>query len=1090
MPARGIARGRAAARVSSCAFISYRAGLKRAASVVALAAAASLPGAVLAADYVVVDQAGFANAVNLATTTPGPNSVTISSAAPATPVYAPGGTVNFPGAGAPFTLNIGDRTWFQIGSPASGTQTLNIGPGTSIIVKPVTAVSRIQVGINGGTGTVNMTGGIVDIDDDDPGQYGTLDVGRGLGSVGVFNQSGGTVTAGGALQIGYEGATGTYNLTGGLLQLGERAGPHVYLGQGATGYGVLNISGTGHLLMDGTDWFDAGNNGGVGIINQTGGTATFSGDWVGIGAPGEGGPNGAGTGIYNLSGGLLDINDGWFQLGLNGGKGSLVQTGGTLTSDVNIMLGRLESPGYVGTEGTYLLSGGTATLTNGITVAASAGATGTLTQTGGLLSVTGGTIGFGAGTGTVNLNGGTLEIGGANFTGAGTLKLGGGTIRVIGSPLTTSVATTTTGGTSTINTNGFGATWNSGIVGGPGGLTKAGAGTLTLNGVNSYSGATTITGGTLALGVANALLPSSGVNLAASGARFDVTAAAQTIKGLSGVSGSFVDIGTQTLTFGDNPSTTYNGSFNGTTGGITKTGLGTFTFGGTSNFTGAVNINSGAFVHTSANALTGASAVNLASGATWNLGGAGTQSFTTPGSTVTLGGTLVATLGNGHDRITAGTVALSPGATLDLLGGDGNFALTPYELIAASTAQTGTFTGPVTDDLVFLDTAANYAIDPNKVFVTFAKSSTTLASAGPTPNAQSVGAAIDTLPITNPLFGAIATHSVPTVAAALQSMTGEFHASAKSVLFEQADNIPGSINSRFAQAFGGGGTIPLGYADDGKLAGLGVPAPAAAGPGVWAQGFGHSLDIKGGSGLSDLAAHDAGGLAGIDFGGGNWVAGAGGGYTSSSLSSDGVGSTGTIGLGHAVAYAGVEAGAVRFTGGGAYGWGDVATTRAVLLPMPQTLTANYKARVAQAFGEVSAGLGVVRPFAGANYINVATDAFTETGGSAALAAAASSQSVTFTTLGLRAQAAAGAATLNGALGWRHAFGDVAPLSSFTIQGAGFGVAGVPVAKDAFVAEAGVDVSLSKALKVGVSYSGQIAAESQEHGVRGTASLRF
>ena len=135
--------------------------------------------------------------------------------------------------------------------------------------------------------------------------------------------------------------------------------------------------------------------------------------------------------------------------------------------------------------------------------------------------------------------------------------------------------------------------------------------------------------------------------------------------------------------------------------------------------------------------------------------------------------------------------------------------------------------------------------------------------------------------------------------------------------------------------------------------------------------------------------------------------------------------------------------------------------------MPQTLVANYRTRTAQAFGELSAGLGMVRRFAGANFINVATDAFTETGGTAALAAAASSQSVTFTTLASAARPMPAWQDVTGMLGWRHAFGDVDPLSSFAIQGNSFTIAGVPVATDAFVAEAGLSVSLSEAFKVGV-----------------------
>jgi outer membrane autotransporter protein len=76
------------------------------------------------------------------------------------------------------------------------------------------------------------------------------------------------------------------------------------------------------------------------------------------------------------------------------------------------------------------------------------------------------------------------------------------------------------------------------------------------------------------------------------------------------------------------------------------------------------------------------------------------------------------------------------------------------------------------------------------------------------------------------------------------------------------------------------------------------------------------------------------------------------------------------------------------------------------------------------------------------------------------------------------------------VGWRHAVGDLTPLSSFTIQGNGFTVSGVPIAEDAFVTEAGVDVLLSDAVILGVSYAGQIASDAQEHGAKATATVNF
>jgi outer membrane autotransporter protein len=258
------------------------------------------------------------------------------------------------------------------------------------------------------------------------------------------------------------------------------------------------------------------------------------------------------------------------------------------------------------------------------------------------------------------------------------------------------------------------------------------------------------------------------------------------------------------------------------------------------------------------------------------------------------------------------------------------------------------------------------------------------------------------------------------------------------------------------------------------------------------QGYGHAVNMDDTSGnAGDLDAQHWGVVGGLDYSNEGWTAGIGAAYNAASLSADSRNSSGDVSSVSALAYVGGDLGVLRLRAGGAYSFNSVSTTRDVMLPTPQTLSADYDARVAQVFGEIGAKFGVFTPFVGANYVNVSTDAFSETGGSAALSSAADTESVTFATAGVRVQTdLGGMLALRGMAGWRHAFGDVTPVSNLAIEGEGFAATGVPIAEDAFVAEIGVDAHINANTTVGVSYTGQIGEDAQDHGAKATAVVHF
>ncbi|RUU88386.1 autotransporter domain-containing protein [Mesorhizobium sp. M7A.F.Ca.MR.176.00.0.0] len=83
------------------------------------------------------------------------------------------------------------------------------------------------------------------------------------------------------------------------------------------------------------------------------------------------------------------------------------------------------------------------------------------------------------------------------------------------------------------------------------------------------------------------------------------------------------------------------------------------------------------------------------------------------------------------------------------------------------------------------------------------------------------------------------------------------------------------------------------------------------------------------------------------------------------------------------------------------------------------------------------------------------------------------------------------ATARGGLGWRHAFGDVRPDTALAFAGgSSFAIKGVPIAKNAALLEAGLDVNITENATFGIAYQGQIASDAQTHGFSAKLGVRF
>ncbi|NGX32907.1 MAG: hypothetical protein K1060chlam4_00963, partial [Candidatus Anoxychlamydiales bacterium] len=104
-------------------------------------------------------------------------------------------------------------------------------------------------------------------------------------------------------------------------------------------------------------------------------------------------------------------------------------------------------------------------------------------------------------------------------------------------------------------------------------IIKAGSSKLTLSGTNTYTGSTTINAGILELSTGTgSISSSSAVAISTSGASLDIASSAgsKTIKTLSGVSGTNINLNNNDLTINQSSALTYSGVITGVSGGIIK----------------------------------------------------------------------------------------------------------------------------------------------------------------------------------------------------------------------------------------------------------------------------------------------------------------------------------------------------------------------------------------------------------------------------------------------------------------------------------------------------------------------------------------
>ena len=441
----------------------------------------------------------------------------------------------------------------------------------------------------------------------------------------------------------------------------------------------------------------------------------------------------------------------------------------------------------------------------------------------------------------------------------------------------------------------------------------------------------------------------------------------------------------------------------------------------------------------------------------------------------------------GSDALNVSGIATLEGGTLQIEQAPGEYLLGQYyEFLSADGGVSGEFGAIDASSITpFLDFNLTYRANSVALDVVRGLS---LAEAAATANQRAVGAAADALAMDDVLAQRLTQLFPAEALPALDSLGGELHASARSVLVDSQRHVREAALAR-------------------AKAGTGAFAPMAAGEAgsaAWIEVLrsGGALQSDGNAGRVDYNGSAT--LLGVDhrFASG-WRLGVMGGMDRNDMAVDGRGSEGDIIGRHVGLYAGQAWGGLGLRLGVTHAQSEVDVQRTVAFPGVQDQThVEYDAQSNQAFVEAgyrfAANAWEIEPYLQYAHVSYDTDGFQEEGGLTALSGQDADGDVGLATAGVRfnvnlkgAQQDESWLSLRGGLGYRDASGDLSPAATVAWSGGdAFVVRGAPLADSATVAELGFGARTSEASLFELTYSGQYADEARDHGLNARFSVQF
>ncbi|UHQ21999.1 autotransporter domain-containing protein [Lysobacter sp. 5GHs7-4] len=434
---------------------------------------------------------------------------------------------------------------------------------------------------------------------------------------------------------------------------------------------------------------------------------------------------------------------------------------------------------------------------------------------------------------------------------------------------------------------------------------------------------------------------------------------------------------------------------------------------------------------------------------------------------------------NGHASLLGGTVRVFQGPGTYLLG-------QRYDILSATSGIDGRFAG--IDHSAFSPFLKfDLAYSADKVTVDVVRGAS-VASVANTYNQRSAAGAVDALAIGQGLVQPL-TQLFPAQALdALDDLSGELHASTRSVLIDSSRHVR---EAALARAQAGQGAFD-------------AAAKGEAESAAWIQLLKNGGTLHADGNAGEVGYNGDASLLGYDYRFGNgWRVGVLGGVGRSDAKLGERGSRGEIRSRHLGLYLGQNWGGFGLRAGASYARHEIEIERSVSFPgFSDRARADYDGDTRQVFVEggyrIATGAWEWEPYAQYAQVRVGSDGFQESGGAAALSGASADQRLDLSTVGLRfnvglkgAQQEQSWLNLRGGLGRRHAGGAETPAATVAWRNGGaFDVHGAPIAEDATVFEAGLAARLGDNGLLEFTYSGQWADEARDHAVNARYSLQF